>query len=308
MYDDHDPDPQFDAGSPARADPSPAADGTPGDSADASPEPPHAAAEHGHVAHETPHRETAPAPEEPASYHGYGAADHAQYGYGHGAPTPPYGQGYPPPGYAQPGYGQPGYGQQGYGQPGYGQPGHGQQGHGQQAYGQQAYGQPGQGQQGYGAPGYGQAPYGAPPYGSHGYPAQYGDPRFAAQQAEAVRMADLKTQATLVYAFYAGGLVVGILPWVGVVLAHVKKNQARGTLYEAHFDWQTSTFWNSLIWGVATVLVMFVTMAFAASAESEGVAVVAMIAGALALLGIGGWWFYRIIVGWMRLSEGRRPD
>jgi hypothetical protein len=55
---------------------------------------------------------------------------------------PGYGQ--PGPGqptYGQPAYGQPDHGNQGYGQPGYGQPGYGQPGYGQPGYGQPPYGQ-----------------------------------------------------------------------------------------------------------------------------------------------------------------------
>lgn len=250
-----------------------------------------------HDAPSDPSAPGGPAPETPRQTpYGAGQPPHGQPPYG----QPPYGQ----PPLAQPSYGEGGYGQQAYGSPDYGQPGYGQPGYGQQGYAQPGYGQPGYGQhQGYAQPGYGQAPYGQPQaaYAPHAYP--FLTPQ---QRADAAKLEGLKTSATMVYAFYIGGLVVGLLPWVGVVLAHMKKDEARGTIYEAHFDWQTKTFWSSLIWMVSVIALFLLGMVVTDGAEE--VAAVGMIGSVLAFLGVGIWFVYRVAVGWTRLNAGRRPD
>lgn len=97
----------------------------------------------------------------------------------------------------------------------------------------------------------------------------------------------LKTVAMVVYALEAVGYFVGITAVVGVIIAHIKIGEARGTWLESHFRWQIRTFWYSLLWGIV------------------GVVLLAVMIGYLVLLGVLVWSIYRVAKGWLRLVDGK---
>jgi uncharacterized membrane protein len=97
----------------------------------------------------------------------------------------------------------------------------------------------------------------------------------------------LKQLTQLVYALQAASFLVGITCIAAVIVNYVKKEDVAGTLFESHFRWQIRTFWWSLLWGVIGVLLMVVVVGF-------------FILAADAL-----WFLYRVIKGWLRLSEGK---
>ena len=97
----------------------------------------------------------------------------------------------------------------------------------------------------------------------------------------------LKTVTTLVYALQALSFLWGITAIVGVIINYVKREDARGTVYESHFDWQIRTFWWGLLWAVLGVLLAVVLVGFV-------VMFVAWI-----------WMIYRVIKGWLKLIEGK---
>ena len=97
----------------------------------------------------------------------------------------------------------------------------------------------------------------------------------------------LKTVAMVVYALLAAGFFTGIAWIVAIVIDYVKKDDARGTWLESHYRWQIRTFWWGLLWGVVgTVLLL-------------------ALVGWLVLLAAGIWVIYRIVKGWLALSEGK---
>jgi uncharacterized membrane protein len=79
--------------------------------------------------------------------------------------------------------------------------------------------------------------------------------------------------ATLVYVLFAiavigalaaHGLIVfaplvGIAGVVGVIIAYVKRDEARGTWVASHLTWLIRTFWWSLLWDTIAV-VLFITL------------------------------------------------
>ena len=97
----------------------------------------------------------------------------------------------------------------------------------------------------------------------------------------------LKTVATVVYALQAAGFFVGITWIVAVIVDYVKKEDAAGTWLESHLRWQIRTFWWGLLWGVIGGLLALVLVGF-----------VVLFADAV-------WIIYRIVKGWLRLSEDR---
>ena len=97
----------------------------------------------------------------------------------------------------------------------------------------------------------------------------------------------LRTLATIVYALQALGFFLGITWIVGVVIDYVKLDDVRGTWLESHFRWQIRTFWWGLLWGIVGTVLLLVLV------------------GWLVLLAAGIWVIYRIVKGWLALSEGQ---
>jgi len=101
------------------------------------------------------------------------------------------------------------------------------------------------------------------------------------------REQQLKTVATVVYALQAFGFFVGITWIVAVIIDYVKKDDAAGTWLASHYSWQIRTFWWGLLWGVIGGILVFVVVGF-------------FVLAADAI-----WIIYRIVKGWLRLSENR---
>jgi uncharacterized membrane protein len=97
----------------------------------------------------------------------------------------------------------------------------------------------------------------------------------------------MKQLTQVVYALQAASFIVGFSLIAAVIVNYVKREDVAGTLYESHFRWQIRTFWFSLLWGVIGALLALVVVGFAILA-----------ADAI-------WFLYRIVKGWIRLSEGK---
>ena len=91
----------------------------------------------------------------------------------------------------------------------------------------------------------------------------------------------------IIYGLYAASIVVGVTYIVAIILNYVKKDDVVGTMYESHFTWQIRTFWYSLLWGAlgwATVWIAVGFLVWAAACV---------------------WFIYRIVKGWVRLTDGK---
>ena len=96
-----------------------------------------------------------------------------------------------------------------------------------------------------------------------------------------------KNITQLIYGLYAASIIVGVTWLVAIILNYVKRDDVIGTMYESHFRWQIRTFWYSLLWTAIGIITAFVVVGF----------------GVLAFSFI--WYIYRIVKGWIRLSEGK---
>ena len=88
-----------------------------------------------------------------------------------------------------------------------------------------------------------------------------------------------------VYALYALGLVTGFTPLVGVVVAYLHRDAARGGWLETHVEWQIRTFWYGLLmqvvgWITVWILIGWAVLAFATL-----------------------WFVWRVAKGWVRLAN-----
>ncbi|MFI4929635.1 MAG: DUF4870 family protein [Burkholderiales bacterium] len=101
-------------------------------------------------------------------------------------------------------------------------------------------------------------------------------------------LASLKNVAMMVYLLQALSFLWGVTAIVGVIVNYVKRDDARGTVYESHFDWQIRTFWWGLLWLVVGVLL-----------------IIALGLGFLVMFVAWIWAIYRVVKGWLKLSEGK---
>ncbi|TMH96022.1 MAG: hypothetical protein E6H44_00625 [Betaproteobacteria bacterium] len=98
----------------------------------------------------------------------------------------------------------------------------------------------------------------------------------------------LKTLTMLVYALQGAGFLLPPVVWiVAVIINYVKREDVTGTWLESHFRWQIRTFWFGLLWAV------------------PGVILFVLIVGWFILAADAIWIIYRIVKGWLNLSENR---
>jgi uncharacterized membrane protein len=101
------------------------------------------------------------------------------------------------------------------------------------------------------------------------------------------QLAGLKQITLVVYILQALSFFFGVTAIVGVVINYIKKDEAAGTVYESHFDWQIRTFWWGLLWAVIGFILAFVLVGFA-------VMFVAWV-----------WAVYRVAKGWLKWNDNQ---
>jgi len=100
-------------------------------------------------------------------------------------------------------------------------------------------------------------------------------------------LGSLKTITMVVYALQALSFLWGVTAIVGIIINYVKREDAAGTVYQSHFDWQIRTFWWGLLWGIVGLLTFWFLIGFA-------VWFAAWV-----------WMIYRVVKGWLKLTEGK---
>ncbi len=98
----------------------------------------------------------------------------------------------------------------------------------------------------------------------------------------------LQRLALIVYALQAASfLTSGITLFAAIIINYVRKEDVQGTWLESHFNWQIRTFWYSLLWTVIGGITAIFLVGWA-------ILTAAML-----------WLIYRIVKGWIYLSENR---
>ncbi len=93
--------------------------------------------------------------------------------------------------------------------------------------------------------------------------------------------------ATLIYILQALSFFVGITYLIALVINYLKLDDVRGTWVETHFRWQIRTFWWSLLWAIIGSITAWFLVGFV-------------------ILGLNFIWvIYRIVRGWINLSNAR---
>ncbi|MFT4101615.1 MAG: hypothetical protein QM674_11370 [Burkholderiaceae bacterium] len=109
----------------------------------------------------------------------------------------------------------------------------------------------------------------------------------------------LRRVAMLDYALHIAGplLSMGFLSVIALIINYIKRDDARGTIYESHMNWMIRTFWWTLFWIVVTWIPAFLLtlLSFGLLWFLFAIPVV--------------WYLYRMIKGVLRLNDGRAmPD
>jgi uncharacterized membrane protein len=109
-----------------------------------------------------------------------------------------------------------------------------------------------------------------------------------AGEKSASELSGLKTVTMAVYALQALSFFFFLPAVVALIINYVKRDDARGTVYESHFDWQIRTFWWGLLWTLVGTVLIF-----------------ALGLGLLVLAVVYVWVIYRIVKGFLKLTEAR---
>lgn len=116
----------------------------------------------------------------------------------------------------------------------------------------------------------------------------------------------------LTYLLYALSFFTAGLLWiVPIIMNYARRNKAEGTWLATHFDWQIKTFWYGIVFGVIGIAIIVAGaggLGMGVFAESSGMAVGStglMLLGALVFGFAVVWHIYRIIRGWIALTDKR---
>ena len=126
------------------------------------------------------------------------------------------------------------------------------------------------------------------------------DPMGRRVDERAARTERGKGVALLVYGLQLLGFLYFVPAILGVVIAYLKRGEARGNWVESHFDWQIATFWISL-WGAAGALLVGLVASYVAYSPLYGL----LPAGVLGLVLVV-WYVYRIVRGALAW-KGEKP-
>ena len=122
----------------------------------------------------------------------------------------------------------------------------------------------------------------------------------------------LTTYNHITYFLYVISYFTAGLLWiVPIVMNYAKRHDADGTWLATHFDWQIKTFWYGIVWFV--IGIMMITFALGGVGVSMLVESGNIAKGSGLLIGLGLliiiftfiWHLYRIVRGWIALTDGR---
>jgi uncharacterized membrane protein len=120
--------------------------------------------------------------------------------------------------------------------------------------------------------------------------------------------ADTRIVALVGYGLFIFAVANGVTAIVGVVLAYIKRAEARGTIWESHFTNMIRVFWMS----IAVTVIFIGAVAFGVADlvstmnSRPHVALIALVP-VLYVLGVGFfvWYLYRTIRGFVRALDNK---
>lgn len=122
----------------------------------------------------------------------------------------------------------------------------------------------------------------------------------------------LITYNHITYLLYVVSYFTAGLLWiVPIVMNYAKRHDANNSWLATHFDWQIKTFWYSIVWFLVATIIIIVAvggLGISVMADSGNAAM-----GSFLLVGLGLliliftviWHIYRIVRGWIALTDNR---
>lgn len=138
-----------------------------------------------------------------------------------------------------------------------------------------------------------------------------------ARQQQGGMMSDNKQRALITYnhvtylLYVLSYFTAGLLWIVPIVMNYAKRHDADRTWLATHFDWQIKTFWYSIVlFALGGMLLVFALGGLGVSimADSGNIAIGSILLTVLGVLIIGFtfiWHLYRIVRGWIALTDNR---
>ena len=123
-----------------------------------------------------------------------------------------------------------------------------------------------------------------------------------------VAQANLRSLVILCYVLYLLALVNGITAIAGVIIAYVKRDDARDTIWRSHFDSMIVTFWVMLVAGFIGMLSFLFSLGgvLVWPVVHPALSLVTLMFGGLLIFPIFAvWYLYRVIKGLVRASDDR---
>ena len=121
----------------------------------------------------------------------------------------------------------------------------------------------------------------------------------------------LMTYNHITYLLYVLSYFTAGLLWiVPIFMNYAKRRDADNTWLATHFDWQIKTFWYSIVFFVVGVFIItFALGGFGVSmfADSNNIAIGSVLLASLGFIIMGFtfiWHLYRIVRGWIALTDG----
>lgn len=91
----------------------------------------------------------------------------------------------------------------------------------------------------------------------------------------------------ITYFLFALNIVFGLTAIAGVIIAHIKIKEVRGTVLESHYQWLIRTFWIGLAMSIVAMALMGV------------------IVGIGLMLAVVVWYIFRLVKGFLRINDGK---
>ena len=119
---------------------------------------------------------------------------------------------------------------------------------------------------------------------------------------------DARTLAIVCYVLYLLAFTNGLTAIVGVVLAHIKRGETRGTIWDSHFGNLVHVFWIGVVFWVLFICAGLVWLAgswHAVIVDDFLAPIFALPLLGLVFLAYVVWYLYRVVRGLLRALENR---
>lgn len=97
----------------------------------------------------------------------------------------------------------------------------------------------------------------------------------------------MRTMALAVWALYVLSILLGFTSIIGVIIAHVKRAEAAGTIWEGHMIYAIRTFWLTFLGAVLSIPLMLIGI------------------GVLLIIVVSLWFIVRSVVGLLKALDNK---